>query len=390
MTLLASALSEGADGLATALVDGLGGAAPSLVLAFSSPAHPLADVLETLRARFPSAAILGASSAGEFSEGGDAKGSISAVAVGGDMVVHTGFASGLRADVESVVTRVLDGLPRSVADHPHCTAILLLDALSGVGEEAALLLAGHLGPDVQLAGGAAGDDLAMTKTVVAAGSKLGDDALALALVYTKKPLAIGVSHGHLPISDKLTVTRAEGNIVHEIDGRPAWDVWRERTREAAKAHGIDTDALTPEDHGAYLLRYEAGLALGGEQQGYKIRAPLAVLPGGALSFACGIPQGSVIRITESVAERQIDAALDAARIAKARLGAEACAGAVVFDCICRKLILDGKFEQAVRGMSNELGGARLAGFETYGEIALHGGEMSGFHNTTSVVLAFPR
>ena len=37
----------------------------------------------------------------------------------------------------------------------------------------------------------------------------------------------------------------------------------------------------------------------------------------------------------------------------------------------------------------ELGGAALAGFETYGEIALDVGDMSGFHNTTSVVLAFP-
>lgn len=41
-------------------------------------------------------------------------------------------------------------------------------------------------------------------------------------------------------------------------------------------------------------------------------------------------------------------------------------------------------------MVEELGGAPLAGFETYGEIALDAGDMSGFHNTTSVVLAFPR
>jgi methyl-accepting chemotaxis protein len=31
----------------------------------------------------------------------------------------------------------------------------------------------------------------------------------------------------------------------------------------------------------------------------------------------------------------------------------------------------------------------VAGFETYGEIALDVGDMSGFHNTTTVVLAFP-
>jgi methyl-accepting chemotaxis protein len=40
-------------------------------------------------------------------------------------------------------------------------------------------------------------------------------------------------------------------------------------------------------------------------------------------------------------------------------------------------------------MSEALGGAPLSGFETYGEVALHDGSLSGFHNTTSVVLAFP-
>lgn len=66
------------------------------------------------------------------------------------------------------------------------------------------------------------------------------------------------------------------------------------------------------------------------------------------------------------------------------------AGAVVFDCICRNLILGDAFQSAVSAMHEELGGAPLAGFETYGEIALDAGDMSGFHNTTSVVLAFAR
>jgi len=42
------------------------------------------------------------------------------------------------------------------------------------------------------------------------------------------------------------------------------------------------------------------------------------------------------------------------------------------------------------GLGEELGGVPVAGLETYGEIALDAGDMSGFHNTTSVVLAFPR
>lgn len=394
MTFVCSARGISSSALAQGLSTRLEGREPALVLVFSSPAHPLAEVAGTLAARFPSACVLGASSAGEFTETGESKQSIAAVAIAGEYRVFGGFGRGLKADLEGTVARALEGLPRMAEGHPHCTAILLLDPLSGVGEEASLLVAAHLGPEVQLAGGAAGDDLAMTRTEVASGNDSGSDALAIALVYSKKPLAIGVSHGHQPISGKLLVTSAEGNIVHTIDGRPAWDVWREQTREVAKTRGLDADKLAPSEIGAYLLRYEAGLALGGdptsESAKFKIRAPLAVLPDGSLSFATGIPEGTTIRITESVAERQVEAAIRAASNAKKRLGSEECAGAVVFDCICRKLILDSEFEDAVKGMSKELGEANLAGFETYGEIALNQGEMSGFHNTTSVVLAFPR
>lgn len=47
------------------------------------------------------------------------------------------------------------------------------------------------------------------------------------------------------------------------------------------------------------------------------------------------------------------------------------------------MILGGDFQVAVRAISEELGGVPLAGYETYGEIALAAGDMSGFHNTTT-------
>ena len=172
-----------------------------------------------------------------------------------------------------------------------------------------------------------------------------------------------------------------------LEGRPAWNVWLEHTRETALKRGLNPDALEKEDEVAYLLRFEAGLANGSE---YKIRAPLSRDDAGAMSFACGIAEGAVIRITESVPAEQISSARTAARRARDGLGGREAAGAIVFDGICRNLILGDDFAKAVHGMSEELGGVPLAGFETYGEIALNAGDMSGFPNTTSVVLAFPK
>jgi hypothetical protein len=154
----------------------------------------------------------------------------------------------------------------------------------------------------------------------------------------------------------------------------------------SSGRGIDVDALAPGAEGAFLLQFEAGLA---NLNDYKIRAPLARSADGSISFAAAIPEGSVIRITQSDAGAQVESALRAADGARAALGGPV-AGALVFDCICRNLILGERFGTAVRGIAERLGGAPVAGFETYGEVALSAGEMSAFHNTTSVVLAFPR
>jgi len=51
--------------------------------------------------------------------------------------------------------------------------------------------------------------------------------------------------------------------VHEIDGRPAWEVWKDETRAAAKGRGLDPDTLEPGRRFAeYLNLFEAGLDTG--------------------------------------------------------------------------------------------------------------------------------
>lgn len=358
---------------------------PSLVCVFASTKQDVGALVAALAG--PGTVAIGASTAGEFTESGDAKGSVSVLAVAGDDVRFTaGIGGGLRADPERAILAALEGQPNEIHGYPHRTAITLLDPLAGNGEEAALMLAVHLGPDQPIAGGAAGDDLRMKATTVACGAQHGSDAIVVARAFSKRPLAIGVAHGHRELSGPMRVTRAIGATVLEVDGRPAWEVWKDATRTAAKLRGIDVDRLAPEAEGAFLLQFEAGLANG---DGYKIRAPLSRGADGSVQFAAAIPEGSVIRITESDPGSQIESAIVAARRAREAAGGPV-AGALVFDCICRNLILGSQFQTAVRGIGAELGGAPMAGFETYGEVALSSGDMSAFHNTTSVVLAFPR
>lgn len=360
----------------------LQGRTPSLLLIFASPRLSLRELSMALRAAFPTTALLGSTSAGEFTESGKDSGTASIIALAGDFKVYTGLGVGLKAGAEQAVAEAVDPLPTDCADFPHRTALMLLDPLAGNGEETALLTVCRLGRDVTLVGGAAGDDMAMAHTEVVCGDTVVSDALAVAMIFSKKPLGVGVSHGHETLSGPLLVTKARDNVVYEVNGRPAWEVWKQETQAVC----LNVDEWSDEETRAYLLKYEAGLA---SQAGYKIRAPLSLGQQGELYFACGIPEGTVIRITESCRDRQIESARRAARSARAQLQDDEVSGAIVFDCICRQLILKNDFEYAIQEISRELGDVPLAGFETYGEIAHNTDDLSGFHNSTTVVLALP-
>lgn len=359
---------------------------PRLVCAFASPKWPLAKVTEALTKRFPKACIIAASSAGEFAGAKEGTQAACAWAVAGDYIVRAGIGHGLTSGTEKAVREAIAEQANPIGGYDYRTAIVLLDPLTGKGEEAALLAAGMLGPDVPIVGGAAGDDLNMVSTEVALGTEIAKDALVVATIHSKTPLGLGVKHGHRALSGNLTVTRAEGATVYEVEGKPAWEVWMEHTAQRAAELGIDVKNLRDEEIGGFLLRFEAGLPVG---ENLKVRAPLARGEDGSLSFACGIPQGATFRITESEPELQIQSAKEAAQIARRQLAGKAVAGGLIFDCICRKLILADEFALALQAICSELGTDRIAGFETYGEIALAPGDMSGFHNTTTVVLAFP-
>ncbi len=389
-TKVATAIAEGttvevAGALASKVKEQLGSEEPVLVVVFASTAQPLTELVPKLRESFGAATVLGCSTAGQFSENGDKEGAASIFALVGDYKIFAAASSGLRADMEGTITRIVTSLPAEVEGYPHCTAMVLVDGLSGMGEEVTLITAGMLGESVRLAGGAAGDDLQMKATYVACNETVVSDGLMVAKIYSKSPLGVGVAHGHSPIAGPFCVTRADGNMVYEIDNKPAWTVWVESTREKALANGMDPETLQGGDINKFLGIYEGGLEVGEE---FKVRVPIARGPDGSMAFACGIPESTYMHVMDSDSVRQIQSAGLAARRARDQLGGAKTAGAVVFDCRCRKDVLHEEFREAVKTISQELG-APVAGYEAYGEVAMNMGDLSGFHNSTTVVLAFP-
>jgi methyl-accepting chemotaxis protein len=367
----------------------LGGGSVNLCLAFGSLGYGLEDVVGGIRSAIGSEAqIIGSSSCGEFTESAVNKKS---VAVGllrsDDYRFQVKAATGLQEDVSGVLTKLRGEFDSLLEEEGQTSILLMVDGLGGNGEEATLCASTAFGADIKIAGGAAGDELAFEKTVVIANDQVLTNAVSLCVMKGPGTFFTGVQHGHKPLSETLTATKAEGNILYTVGGRSAWEVWKEKAGARAKEIGMDVDRLaSPTEEGVFLIRFELGLETG---DGYKIRVPLSKNEDGSLNFACTIPQGVTFRIMESVKSDQIQSAQGAAELAKREAGGSEIAGALVFDCVCRSLILEDQFKDGVDVIKKVIGDVPLLGFETYGEICMDPGQFSGFHNTTSVVVLLP-
>ena len=365
-----------------------------LSIVYSSSEYDHREVVDAVRKVTGNALLIGASSAGEFTERKVESGSVAVGLLSSDEIkVFTAMAEGVTGDPEAAVKEIAAKLPDEVASYPCMTAIVLIDGLSGVGEEVALLASYILDREVSIVGGMAGDDFKMKETFVFCDDRVATDALSVCLFASKMPLFTGVKHGHTPLSRALKVTSAQANVLYEINDTPAWDVWKEETAEIARNRGTDVEKLVdPGEIAQFFTNYTLGLATEKEGQ-YKIRWPVSINDGGSLNLACGIAEGSVFRIMDgSDQENQINAAEGAAVLAKEsaeNAGYFEFAGMLVFDCAVRQLMLGSRFSEAVDRFKKVLPGVPLLGWETYGELRLEPGQFSGFHNTTSVVLLLP-
>ncbi|MFC1616755.1 FIST signal transduction protein [Candidatus Margulisiibacteriota bacterium] len=367
----------------------LDGSPIGLVIVYCSSKYDYQEVVNTVRAATGNAPLIGCSTGGEFTEDQVYNESIAVGILASDsMKFFTAMASGLKENEMESAKKLAEALPSTVEGYPNKSAIVLIDGLAGKGEEISISIANVLGIDTTLTGGAAGDDLAFKVTHVFCNDEVATNAASICMIASKSPVVVSVRHGHTPLSGDLKVTKATANVLYEVNDRPAWEVWKEEAKEDAAKIGINVDELNDASkQGAFLLRYELGVP---SDDKYKVRVPLAVNEDGSLNFACTIPQGMTFNIMKSVEEKQIESAKEAMELAVKNAGGAKIAGALVFDCVCRGIILGDKFAQAVDEFKKVLGaGVPVFGFETYGEICMSAGDFTGFHNTTSVIMLLP-
>jgi methyl-accepting chemotaxis protein len=363
----------------------LGGREPTFGLVFSGPERDLGAVLATAKTTSGCRTVIASTTAGEFTEHGLSHGGVAVMFVAGDMTCEASMARGLKEDHRRVAADLDERVSaaRHVAgakNQRRMTTVLLTDGLAGKGEELVLELH-DLVKASQIVGGAAGDEGAFLETRVGCATEAATNAAAALHIFSEKQWGVGVGHGLRPTTKPMRVTKAVGNVVHQVNGAPAFDIY--------KAHAAQRGVkLTPASASPYMIANELGIHFFDKIS--RARAPLSAAADGSLTCAAAIPEGAMISILDGDPDSMVSAASAAAEEAREHLeGAEA-AGVLVFDCVCRGMILKESFQREIGAVRRIFGEVPVAGFLTYGEIARYQGRLEGWHNTTAVVVAIPK
>ena len=176
----------------------------------------------------------------------------------------------------------------------------------------------------------------------------------------------------------MLVTTSVGNRVYSLDDAPALDVYLTRLGAPPEARA-DAVAFT-----RFALTHPLGLS---RRSGEEVRF-VAAADFGNRSLGCvaHVPQGGLTWFMEGDDESVLAATDGACGDALSMLDEHPPIGLLAFDCIARRGVLgEPGIRREVSRIAGFAGGAPVAGFYTYGEIARTRG-MSGFHNQTLVVL----
>lgn len=348
-------------------------ARPHLLLVFGNiDFFSNATLSDTLRARFPQAVIAGCSTAGEIAADRTYDGAcvVTAITFSSSQALATSTPVAGMDDSYGAGARLAALLPTD-----GLKAILLFG--TGVAINGSALVRGlqqGLPPSVSISGGLAGDDGAFRQTwTLGPAGATNDQVVAVGLYGARLRLGYGSFAGWEPFGPVRKVTRARGNVLFELDGERALDVYRRYLGPYAK-----------DLPGSGLLFPFEMLDAAHAQSGV-LRTILGVHgESGSLTLAGDIDPDGYLRLMHASTEQLIDGAEHAAQIAHAGAGdSSGDSLAILVSCVGRKLVMGDRVDEEVEVVSRLLDAPVLAGFYSNGEIGMSGVDgKSRLHNQT--------
>ena len=352
--------------------------APHLVLYFGSR-QTLSDAkrYHELRAMFPEACLMGCSTDGQICGDEIIEGGVNAVTVRFDA---TGIRTAIADAPNPGDSRIYgEAIGRALASDDLAGVFVLSDGLAVNGSELVAGITRHTG-NVPVSGGLAGDGSQFTETVVGLDCPPQSKKIAAIGLYGS---AIKIGHGSAGGWDvfgpKRRITSAEGNVLFQLDGQPALDLYE-------RYLGEDEFEALP---GSALL-FPLQIHDPRRPDHQVVRTVLAVdREKRSMTFAGDMPEGWVAQLMRGNFDRLASGAAEAAQLARGGLGdlKDGDGVAILVSCIGRKLLMGQQIVTEIEAAAATLGpDLTRIGFYSYGEITPHAtSRICELHNQTMTI-----
>jgi len=331
----------------------------TLVLIFSPLDHqPYQTAIQQLHARYPQAVIAGCSAiAGIFNEH-----LLENALVVGIIRFKTTRLAFSSAELAQANSSFQAGQQIAAAlKAPDLKGIFVLtDGLNTNGNELVRGLASIVDEtDVTIVGGLASDALQFVSTwIFYQGHPVSQRACGIGFYGKELVFTSYARDGFKPFGPERMITRAAGNTLYEIDGRPALQLYKEYLGEYAA--NLPATAL----HFPLAIWNQA-------KDHYVIRSVIAVHEAdNSLEFVADIPQGYHMQLMYGSFDNLLDGAETAARRLTERLPPQTPVLALTISCSGRKIVMgDDTVQELEATLENLPAGSQQFGFYSYGELA---------------------
>ncbi len=231
---------------------------------------------------------------------------------------------------------------------------------------------------IPVTGGLAGDGAKFEQTLVGVNEAPSRGNIVAVGFYGK---SLKVGHGSMggwdDFGPEREVTKSESNVLYELDGKNALEMYKMYLGDHAK-----------ELPGAALL---FPLSLKSDSQSEEVVRTILSIDESArsMTFAGDIPKGSIVRFMKANFDKLVDGASGAAQKTLNGLRDFKPELLILISCVGRKLVLDQRIEEEVEVVQEVFGkGPRITGFYSYGEISPFNPSSScQLHNQTMTITA---
>ena len=328
-----------------------------------------------LRRQYPAADVIGCSTAGEIhdTEVSDGGLVLAAVEFAHSRVRVTYHGLDDAGDSAAIGNRIA----RDLAEEDLVHVIVLAEGIHVNGSALVVGLRSGLPGSVTVSGGLAADGDRFQRTTVHCNGETRSRAVVAVGLYGNRLHTECCSRGGWdPFGPDRLITRAEGNVLYELDCRPALDLYR-------RYLGPHADGLP-----ASGLLFPLSLR-GNPGEPRVVRTILGIDEAErSLIFAGDVPEGEYARLMRANIDRLVDGAHNAGEACLCEAaGAVGSSLSVLVSCVGRRLVLKQRVDEEVESVRRALGsGPSICGFYAYGEIGPFGTlTKCELHNQTMTV-----